>query len=62
MLLDIGPMPHSLALYRLFARQLISGLSSMGSDVVVPQALQALTHANAQVGLLGSVPLMHVDA
>jgi MFS family permease len=60
MLLDIGPLRHNTAFRRLFASQFISGLGTMVSYVAVPWQLYALTHSNAQVGLLGLVQLLPV--
>jgi MFS family permease len=62
MFLDIGPLRRNIAFRHLFASQFISGLGTMVSYVAVPWQLYALTHSNAQVGLLGLVQLVPVVA
>ena len=62
MLLDISPLRSNTAFRRLFASQFISGLGTMVSYVAVPWQVYALTHSNAQVGLLGLVQLLPVVA
>lgn len=60
MFLDIGPLRRHRNFRLVFIGQLISFIGSMVTYVAVPVQIQALTHSQAMVGLLGGTQLLPV--